>query len=373
MTPMWIAGIVSVGLALVAGWGVPALGMRALMPALERSRMRVVNYRGREVTPGLGLVWVLWAVGVWTVTVVADGLDSVLAMTGTLQPAVYPDVLREAAWLVPVLLVTAAFAFGLIDDAFGGADTKGFRGHIDALRHGRLTTGGLKMLGIGLASLAVCVEPALRRAFDAAGGISQPRTVAFVVLAGWLLGAAVIALAANLINLTDLRPGRALKCYSLLAVGAVAAALPWALGSAAIAEEQVPSGVAPAPQAILVAVVLVILLLGPVVAVWRYDLGERGMLGDAGANAAGALAGFVLAATLPLWGLAVAATLLLALNLLSEKISFSESIEKVPLLRWLDGLGRAHDGSDVAAGLDAGGENGTAATADTGGTDGEAR
>jgi hypothetical protein len=36
-TPMWTAGIVSVGLALLAGWAVPALGMRALMPTLERS------------------------------------------------------------------------------------------------------------------------------------------------------------------------------------------------------------------------------------------------------------------------------------------------------------------------------------------------
>jgi len=36
-----------------------------------------------------------------------------------------------------------------------------------------------------------------------------------------------------------------------------------------------------------------IVLLGPVAAVWRYDLGERAMLGDAGANAAGALAGMM--------------------------------------------------------------------------------
>lgn len=351
---MWIAGIASVGLALLAGWGVPAFGMRMLLPTLESSRMKVANYRGREVVVGLGLVWVFWAVGIWIVTAIADGLESVGGMTGVLTATVYPDALREAAWLAPVLLVMTVLVFGLIDDVFGGAGAKGFRGHIAALRHGRLTTGGLKMLGIGLASLAVAVEPAMRRTFDAGGDIAQPRTLVMGGVAGWLLGATVIALAANLINLTDLRPGRALKAYSLLVSVAVAAAIPWALNWFAGSEVQFPSGMAPQIQAILTIILLTILVLGPVLAVWRYDLGERGMLGDAGANAAGALAGFVLAATLPLWGLAVAAALLLALNLSSEKVSFSTVIDKVPLLRWLDALGRVRDGVDVP-GQDAGG------------------
>ncbi len=346
-TSVWTAGTVSVGLALLVGWALPALGMRALMPALERSRLSVPNYRGREVPVALGLVWVLWAVGLWTMTVVIDGLESVLAMTGALQTAIYPDALREAAWLAPVLLVIAVFVFGLVDDILGGAGAKGYRGHIDALRHGRLTTGGLKMIGIGLASLAAVVEPALRRTIDAAGDAMQPRAEWLVVLAGWLLGAAVVALAANLVNLTDLRPGRALKTYTVLALLAVAAVVPWALRAATTAEEQVPSGAAPVAEAVLTALVLAILLLGPVFAVWRYDLTERGMLGDAGANAAGALAGFVLAATLPIWGLAVAAALLLALNLASEKVSFSAVIERFGFLRWLDGLGGVRDGVDA--------------------------
>jgi hypothetical protein len=85
---------------------------------------------------------------------------------------------------------------------------------------------------------------------------------------------------------------------------------------------------------------LLALVFGPVFAVWRYDLGERAMLGDAGANAAGALAGFLLAWQSPLWLLAVLAVVLLALNLVSERVSFSGVIERVSFLRWLDGLGR---------------------------------
>jgi len=72
-------------------------------------------------------------------------------------------------------------------------------------------------------------------------------------------------------------------------------------------------------------------------------LGERGMLGDAGANAMGALAGYLLAVSLPLWGLAVSAAVLLALNVASEKISFSKVIASFGPLRWIDGLGRSHE------------------------------
>jgi hypothetical protein len=64
------------------------------------------------------------------------------------------------------------------------------------------------------------------------------------------------------------------------------------------------------------------------------------MLGDAGANAAGALAGFLLAWRSPLWLLSVLAVVLLALNVTSERVSFSKVIERVAFLRWLDGLGR---------------------------------
>ena len=45
-------------------------------------------------------------------------------------------------------------------------------------------------------------------------------------------------------------------------------------------------------------VCMLIVLLGPVLAVWRYDLGERGMLGDAGSNAMGAIVGYLLAGSL---------------------------------------------------------------------------
>jgi UDP-GlcNAc:undecaprenyl-phosphate GlcNAc-1-phosphate transferase len=243
-------------------------------------------------------------------------------------------------WVVPAALVGVAFVFGLVDDAYGGADARGFRGHLAALRRGRLTTGGLKVVGIGAAAAVFAVSA--RAVHNGGAGVFAGAPG----VAEWIAATLVIALSANLVNLTDLRPGRALKAYTALAlVGTVAGAVTLSLRGVVIESMTATVGAA------------VALSLGPVLAVWRYDLGEKGMLGDAGANAMGALAGYLLASSLPLWGLAIAAAVLLLLNLASEKVSFSAVIDRNGLLRWVDGLGRVRDTSGVP-GRDAARTNG---------------
>ena len=64
------------------------------------------------------------------------------------------------------------------------------------------------------------------------------------------------------------------------------------------------------------------------------------MLGDAGANPAGAVAGLFMVAGLPIWGLALFSVTVLTLNLASERWSFTRIIEGNRSLSWLDGLGR---------------------------------
>jgi hypothetical protein len=127
-----------------------------------------------------------------------------------------------------------------------------------------------------------------------------------------VLTTGLVAGTANLMNLLDLRPGRAGKA------GALAAAA--TLGG--------PSGG------------LVAGPLGATLATLPDDLGEKVMLGDAGANALGALLGLRLA-SIP--GQAPRAVLLGAvtvLTLASEKVSFTTVIEATPGLRELDRLGR---------------------------------
>jgi hypothetical protein len=304
-------------LGLVLGFAVPWAFMRMMVPALSGGAT-AVNYRNREVFLGLGIVWLVWA-GCAIIGGVASSM---------LQGATRASVLPILTLAGPLALV--AFALGLVDDALGSGASRGFRGHLTALRHGTLTTGGLKLFGISLASLFVALILSGVSPWGAySGGGGELLNAAIALLAG-----AAIALTSNFVNLTDLRPGRALKVSSvLMVVGVVSAGLLLtASGSAGIAA----SGSARAVDAL----VLALFTLGPLAAVYRYDMGEMGMLGDAGANPMGAVAGLLIVSGLPLWGLLVYLAIMLALNLLSERVSFSSVIDSNGVLTWFDSLGR---------------------------------
>lgn len=202
-----------------------------------------------------------------------------------------------------VALATAsAGAFGLVDDLAEDTSTrtKGLRGHLGALAHGQVTTGGLKILGISGSAL-VAAAVGTRRT----GG-------AFAHLVDVGVNGALMAGTANLLNLLDLRPGRAFKA-------AGAASLPFALTSAS-----------PTTGAVL----------GAAAAAAAGDLGERDMLGDCGANALGAALGSQVAFTAPraLRWLALAGVV--GLTLASEKVSFSKVIQDNDVLRRVDAWGR---------------------------------
>lgn len=303
--------------ALLCGWAVPIAGMRMLWPSIEESGRSVRNYRGREVFLGLGLVWLFWYASMRVVGPSGAGL---LVISNAL-PGFSLDLMDDVAAIDHAsLTVVWALLFGLIDDVWGTSSARGFRGHIGALLRGRITTGALKLFGIGFVAIAGGVSIA----FERARAVSTVDDGTYFVT--WVSATLIIALSANLMNLFDLRPGRALKTYSAYAaIGAVALAA----GSAGEGWDAVGS-----------ALVVLVWMLGPVVAIWGYDLGERGMFGDAGANAAGVLAGFVLAWALPVAGLVAAAIILLGLNLLSERVSFSRIIDSNAVLGWIDRLGR---------------------------------
>lgn len=309
--------LISAVIAVIFGVALPYAGIRMLAAALEEGP-RVENYRGRLVFAGLGIVWLFWAIGVVVGELVKSMFVS-LPMGGV-------PVLQASA-----LLALAAFCLGLIDDAYGTAAEKGFRGHLRALARGRLTTGGLKLLGISVVSYFVAY-------WTSAGTQSGSYTGGWLDLAVALVPGAAIALTANFLNLTDLRPGRALKAYSVLGVVPVALV---ALVSVIMTRPFAASALGYFAE-------IIIFLIGPVVAVWRYDLGERGMLGDAGANAAGAVAGLMIVLALPLWGIVIYLLVMLALNIASERVSFSEVIERTPVLRRIDAWGRL-DAKQIAA------------------------
>lgn len=197
-----------------------------------------------------------------------------------------------------------AGGFGALDDLVETGSSKGLRGHLRALGHGELTTGGLKILGIGVTGLvaAAWARPAPDPERGALAGALD------VAAAG-----ALVAGTANLVNLFDLRPGRALKVVLLHS----------------------PAALAAGPGAPVVA-----LAAGAATAMLPEDLGERAMLGDTGANALGAVLGTALVAGAPprtRWALLAG---VIALTLASEKVSFTKVIAATPGLREFDALGR---------------------------------
>lgn len=253
-------------------WG--HLALAAHLPARARRAWARTNHAGEPVTLLEGPAWVLGALG---------------------GGATGPDALPRT------VVVLAAGALGALDDLVGTTSSKGLRGHLGALARGEVTTGAVKIGGLlvtGLVGAALTDQRNRRGRHD---------------ILSTLIGGAVIAGAANAVNLFDLRPGRALK-VTVLAGSALAAA---GGGSSAATAVGASFGVLPD------------------------DLAARSMLGDTGANAAGALLGLALVERTGRLGRVAALAALAGLTLASERVSFSAVIERHDVLRRLDRWGRA--------------------------------
>jgi UDP-N-acetylmuramyl pentapeptide phosphotransferase/UDP-N-acetylglucosamine-1-phosphate transferase len=273
------------GPAMALAAAATALGAAALRrwPPGGESRWRRTNHRGEPVT-------------------LLEGPALVLGATVGLLAA--PGVPGRARAGGAVALLTAG-ALGAYDDLAGDAGRKGLAGHLGALARGELTTGAVKLLGLaatGALAAAVTSEadPAGRLGTTGSGVVDM------------LIGGAVVAGSANLLNLLDLRPGRALKVVLLTG--------PWLL-----------AGASTGPAAAV---------LGSAAVLLPADLRERSMLGDSGANAAGAALGVAALSRLGRPGRAAVLAVLVGLTVTSERVSFTRVIESTPGLRELDRLGR---------------------------------
>ncbi|MEU4534912.1 hypothetical protein AB0G15_08600 [Streptosporangium sp. NPDC023825] len=221
-----------------------------------------------------------------------------------------PGGVRVAA----LLAVAGGGGLGAYDDLYGATSSKGFKGHLSALAKGEVTSGAVKILGIGATGLAAAAVISRDRFDVPRASFDVPRAFFDVVVNGGL-----IAGSANLANLFDLRPGRAVKVGLLAGAPLLAAGL--------LKNDPVPATLAALP-------------MGAAAALLPEDLGERAMLGDAGANALGALLGLAAAVTLGRPGrLAVLGTVV-ALTAASERISFTKVIAGNSLLHRVDMLGR---------------------------------
>ena len=222
---------------------------------------------------------------------------------------------------------------GYIDDVDQGAHdgdkvAKGLKGHLGALAHGQVTTGVIKIAGIGASALAASALVG-SKATSVGGKVSD-----------LALNTVLIAGTANLANLLDLRPGRALKATVLVAaplsyLSCAGAKTPASGASDAPSAKPVSPASAASAQRLLASG-----LNAAAITALVEDLQETTMLGDTGANAAGALLGTSLAAN-DSWKLRLGTALgVVSLILASEKVSFSKVIAANPALNWLDQLWR---------------------------------
>jgi UDP-N-acetylmuramyl pentapeptide phosphotransferase/UDP-N-acetylglucosamine-1-phosphate transferase len=249
-------------------------------PALQRT-----NYRGHTLPTAGGLFIILSVL-------VIDAGRSVLGALGVGSES----GLTQAR--LAVLFAVFGFGFlGLVDDLTAHGEDRGFKGHLGALREGRVTTGLLKLVGGTAIAVVIVATP----------GFKSGRTL--------IVDAALIALAANLGNLLDRAPGRTIK-FGLVAYIPIAIAV----GTA-------PIGIAVAP------------VMGAALGLLPDDLRERLMLGDTGANVIGAVLGLAVVLGSRESIRITVMLVLLAVNVAAELVSFSRVIDAVPPLRWFDRLG----------------------------------
>jgi UDP-GlcNAc:undecaprenyl-phosphate/decaprenyl-phosphate GlcNAc-1-phosphate transferase len=292
--PVLLSSVAAAGTALGA-----YRALRRYPPAGEKTWART-NHRGEPLTLLEGPAVTAGAVAgqLIAAAVAAPGRARPLAADG------HPERARPSAYPLALAGLGGA-AFGVIDDLRGSGKRRGLRGHLGALAHGEVTTGTVKLAGLA----ATGAVAALLEGGD---------------LADVAVNAGLVAGGANLLNLFDLRPGRAIKVATLTAA--------LVAGGSALS-----AGTGPGRLAGLRAVAAP---AGAALALLPEDLGERAMLGDGGANALGAMLGAAAAQALPRSARLGLLAAIVALTAASEKVSFTKVIAATPPLHWLDMLGR---------------------------------
>lgn len=256
------------------------------------------NFAGREVPVPTGILIPIAGFVALGISAPFDRLvdDSILGGVGLAGVMIY---------IIGVCLLGALddlLGTPVIESGLGRKDPRGVRGHAKATFGGGFSTGAVKAIGsLGLAAFAI----------------------GLIVPGDWeyLLAIALVVVTTNLFNLLDLRPGRALKVFFALGIGLSLGA--WTL------DPVWEMGV----------------FLGPLPVLLMYDLGERGMLGDTGSNALGAMAGLWMVLVLGTTAQLVALGVVVLITLYGEFRSISELIDRTPVLRFLDQLGRRSRGA----------------------------
>lgn len=261
------------------GIAITLLSIPMISKMLENSGMIRENYRGDMIPVGLGLVFIPTLV-----------INSIIL--------IYSNIVPEKIIMIYMLLFASiAMSFvGIMDDSLGNRGVTGLIGHFKALFKGSLTTGAFKALLGGFVGLTLAV--------------TLSKSIPNIIVA-----TLVVALSTNMMNLFDLRPGRAIKAYVILAIIIF-------LASAKFNRE------------------VMMLIVPAVLAYFYFDLRALTMMGDAGSNVLGVSIGVFIVSSFDLPVQLVSLVLLVAIHVLTEKFSLTKIIENNKFLDYVDKLGR---------------------------------
>ena len=194
------------------------------------------------------------------------------------------------------ITMNTIWAVGALDDLIGNRNVSGLKGHFKSLFKGELTTGGFKALFGGFVGLvvSVCISSSI---------------------VDIIVNTLIIALSTNLMNLFDLRPGRAIKAYLVIMIPIYITLTGYTK-------------------------VFPLLILPNVLAYFNTDLKARGMMGDTGSNVLGISIGVLMALGYGIKVRLAWLVFLILMHLITEKFSLTKIIEKNRVLKFIDNLGR---------------------------------
>lgn len=272
---------------LLISYILTAVTFSYLVKFTSETGLKKLNYRGETIPSSMGLIFVL--------------LLPLIITIGMLLSVKSFAMVNSLLFLFTVI---GMGMMGFVDDQLGN-NVKGFRGHLRAFfREKKLTSGGLKLVFGAIIAFTFTVGNALWL---------KPDKFPWMSIVNFL----IICLAANMINLFDLRPGRAGKVF----LGTFILIL--------LFSKYLESYIS-----IFLPLLAILLYYLP------FDLRAQVMMGDVGSNLLGSSLGIMMVWMLSDLGKIIALIILAGIHILAEKFSFSEIIERYRLLKQLDELGR---------------------------------
>ena len=188
------------------------------------------------------------------------------------------------------------FFAGILDDIIGTREVSGLKGHFKSFFKGTLTTGGFKAIFGGFVGVLISIA------------ISES-------IPDIIINTLIIALSTNLMNLLDLRPGRAIKVYLVIMIVIFITLAGYIK-------------------------VLTLLILPNVLAYFKYDLKAKAMMGDTGSNVLGISIGMIMVFGYSFNVRVGWLVFLVLIHILTEKYSLTKIIENNKILNFIDKLGR---------------------------------